>query len=93
MRRFARFGIICAITHEGVLPYLKPATLLKVTLLHGFFLTFFKLYKWYHNHGTHHKWSIKGQAKATTALKMKFSINSSVNVTNSTDSCGFGHIY
>ena len=25
----------------------KPATLLKVTLLHGFFFTFFKLYKWY----------------------------------------------
>ena len=59
----------------------------------GFFFTFFKLYKWYHNHGTHYKWSIKGQAKATTALKMKFSINSSVNVTKSTDSCGFGHIY
>ena len=32
-------------THGGVT--FKPATLLKVALLHGCFSRFFKLYKWY----------------------------------------------
>ena len=34
-------------THGGVLLLVKPATLLKVTFLHGSFSRFFKLYKWY----------------------------------------------
>ena len=36
-----------SVTYSKVAGWMKPATLPKLTLLQGYFFTFFKLYKWY----------------------------------------------